>query len=201
MSPYPCSNCRHDVGQRLPVTRVPQQLHGVRDDGLVSVDVSLATGRGHCIAEPPETRYRIVLDHLVDVHHLETVVQIPTQQGRCEQYLITTITANEHALRSRHDVVLVGVSAHERTEILAYQTDVLEHGLHLGKVLTQFFRYANVALDHAEHGSGTHAAQDLLRRHRPPRVSTSRKCNIHTLFLRPDLVSSLSTRNPTARRP
>ena len=171
-----------NVGDGLSVARVPQQLHGVRDDGLVSVDVSLATGRGHGIAEPSETRYRIVLDDLVDVHHLETVVQIPSQQGRCEQYIIATITAHKHALRSRHDFVLVGVSAHERTEILAYQTDVLEHGLHLGKVLTQFFRYANVALDHAEHGSGTHAAQDLLRRHCPPRVSASGKCSIQSLF-------------------
>ena len=142
----------------LSVVRVPQQLHAVRDDGLVSVNVSLATSRGHCIAEPPETRNRIVLDDLIDVRHLETVVQIPSQQGRCEQYLIASITAHEHAPRSRQHVVLVGVSAYERTEIVARQTDVLEHGLHLGKVLTHFIQYANVALDHAEHGSGTHAA-------------------------------------------
>ena len=105
------------VGDGLSVARVPQQLHGVRDDGLVSVDVSLATCRGHCIAEPLETRNRIILDDLVDVHHLELVVQIPTQQGRYEQYLIASITAHEHAPRSRHDVVLFGISAHERSEI------------------------------------------------------------------------------------
>ena len=128
------------VGDGLSVARVPQQLHGVRDDGLVSVDVSLATGRGHCIAEPLETRNRIVLDDLVDVRHLESVVQIPSQQGRCEQYLITSITAHEHAPRSRHDAVLFGVSAHERSEIVARHTDVLEHGLHLGKVLTQLIK-------------------------------------------------------------
>ena len=64
------------VGDSLSVTRVPQQLHGVRDDGLVWVDVSLAPGRGYCIAKPPEARNRIVLDDLVDMRHLEAVVQI-----------------------------------------------------------------------------------------------------------------------------
>ena len=44
------------VGDGLSVTRVPQQLHGVCDDGLVRVDVSFASRRGHCLAEPPDTR-------------------------------------------------------------------------------------------------------------------------------------------------
>ena len=61
------------VGDGLPVTRVPQQLYGVRNDSLVRVDVSLATGRGHCIAEPPEAWNRIVLDDLVDERHFESV--------------------------------------------------------------------------------------------------------------------------------
>ena len=176
------------VGDGLSVARVPQQLHGVRDDGPVSVDVSLATGLGHGIAESLEARNRIVLDDLIDVQHLETVVQIPSQQGRGEQYLIAVITTHEHAPRSRHDVVRFGVSAHERTEILAHQMDVLEHGLHLGKVLAQFFRYANVTLDHTEHGSRAHIAQDLLRRHRPPNVSTSGKSSVQTPFY--DRISS-----------
>ena len=90
--------------------------------------------RGHCIAEPSEARNRIVLYDLVDVRLLETVVQIPSQQRRSEQDLIASITAHEHSPRSCHDVVLFGVSAHERSEIVACQTDVLEHGLHLGKV-------------------------------------------------------------------
>ena len=47
------------IGDGLPVARVPRQLHGVRDDGLVSVDVSLAPSRGHCIVEPPEARDRM----------------------------------------------------------------------------------------------------------------------------------------------
>ena len=63
----------------LPVARVPQQLHGVRDDGLVWVDVSLASSRGHCIAEQLEAQNRIVLDNLVDARHLEAVVQVPPQ--------------------------------------------------------------------------------------------------------------------------
>ena len=170
------------VGDGLTVTRVPQQLDGVCADGLVRVDVSFASRRGHCIAEPPEARDDgIVLNDLIHVRHLETVVHIPSQQRRGEQDLIASITTHEHASRSRHDVVLLGVSTHERSEIVACQTDVLEHGMHLGKVFAQCFRYAKVTLDQPEHGSGTHAAQDLLRRHRPSRVTSSRKCSIQTL--------------------
>ena len=130
------------------------------------MDVSLAPGCGHFIAEPPQARDRILLDDMVDVRHLETVVQIPSQHRRGEQDLIASITTHEHAPRSRHDVVLFGVSAHERSEIVACQTDVLEHGLHLGKVFAQCFRYAYITFDQTEHGSGTHAVQDLLRLHR-----------------------------------
>ena len=125
------------VGDGLSVKRVSQQLHGVSDDGLVRVDISLESRRGHCIAEPSEARDGIVLYDLVDVRHLETMVHIPSQQRRGEQDLIASITAHEHAPRSRHDVVLLGVSAHQRSEIVACQTDVLEHGLHLGKVFAQ----------------------------------------------------------------
>ena len=102
------------VGDGLPVTRVPQQLHGVHVDGLVWVDVSLAPGRGQCIAEPSEAWDRIVFDDLVYVSHLESVVQVPSQERRDEQYLIGAETTHNHAPRSRHDVVLFGVSAHER---------------------------------------------------------------------------------------
>ena len=73
------------VGDGLPVARVPQQLHGVRDDALVWVDVSLAPGGGHCISEPPKTRERIVLVDLLDMYHLESVVQVPSEEGRGEQ--------------------------------------------------------------------------------------------------------------------
>ena len=120
------------------------------------MDVSLALGRGHCIAEPSEAWNRIVLDDLVNVRHLEAMVQIPSQQRRGEQDIIASITAHKHAPRSRHDVVIFGVTAHERSEIVACQTDVLEHGLHLGKLFVQCFRYANVTLDQTEHVSGTH---------------------------------------------
>ena len=128
------------VGDGLSLTRDPQQLHGVRDDGLVWVDVSLAPGRGQCIAEPSEARDRIVFDDLVDMRHLESVVQVPSQQGCGEEDLITAETTHEHASRNRHDVVLFGVSTHERAEIFARQIDVLEHGLHLGTVRPQCFR-------------------------------------------------------------
>ena len=102
-------------------------------------------------SKPPEARDRIVFDDLEDVRHLESVVQVPLHHGRGEQDLIASITAHEHASRSRHDVVFFGVSAHERTEIVACQTDVLEHGLHLGKVRAQFFRYAKIAFDQFRH--------------------------------------------------
>ena len=80
--------------------------------------------------------FRIVLDDLVDARHLESVVQVSSQEGRGEQDLIASITAHDNAPQTRHDVVFFGVSAHERTDIVARQTDVLEHGLHLGKVRT-----------------------------------------------------------------
>ena len=86
------------VGDGLSVTRVPQQLHVVCDDGLVRVDVSLASRRGHCIAEPTEARDGIVLNDLVQVRHLETVVHIPSQQRRAEQDLIASITAHEQCV-------------------------------------------------------------------------------------------------------
>ena len=122
------------VGYGLPVTRVPQQLHGVCNDGLVRVDVSLSSGRGHSVAEPPEAWDGDVLDDLVDTRHLESVFQVPSQERRGEQNLVAVETAHEHAPRSRHDVVYFGVSAHERSEIVADQTDVFKHRLRFGKM-------------------------------------------------------------------
>ena len=133
-----------------------------------AVDTASPNRLKHCTGSYSTTRYTC---------HLETVVHIPSQQWRGDQDLITSITAHEHASRSRHDVVLLGVSAHERSEIVACQTDFLEHGVHLGKVFAQCFRYAKVTLDQTEH-----AAQDMLRRHRPSCVTSSRKYSIQTLF-------------------
>ena len=113
---------------------VPQQLHVVCDDGLVRVDVSLASGRGHSVAEPPGARDGGVLDDLIDARHLESVFHVPSREWRGEQYLVAVETAHEHAPRSRHDVVFFGVSAHDRSEIVAGQTDVFKHRLHFGKM-------------------------------------------------------------------
>ena len=68
------------VGDDLLVTRITQQFHSVRHDGFVCVGVSLASGGGHCVAEPTEARVRIVLDDLVDACDLESVVQILDQE-------------------------------------------------------------------------------------------------------------------------
>ena len=106
------------VGDCLPVARIPQQLHGVRDDGHVWMDISLAPGRRHCITEPPEARNHIVLDDLVDARHLEFVVQVPPQEGCGEKDLIASIYPHEHETQGRHDVPF-GVSAHERIAIVA----------------------------------------------------------------------------------
>ena len=122
------------VGDGLPVTRVPQQLHGFCDDGLVRVDISLATGRGHSVVEPSEARDGGVLDVLVDARHLESVFQVPSQEWRGEQYLVAVETAHEHTPRSRHDVVFFGISVHERSKIVAGQTDVFKHWLHFRKI-------------------------------------------------------------------
>ena len=51
-----------------------------------------AMGRGRCIAEPAEVRDNSVLDEVVDSRHLDSMVQVPTQQGRGEQDLIASIT-------------------------------------------------------------------------------------------------------------
>ena len=75
------------VGDGLPVARIPQQLHGVRDDGLVWMDVSLTPGSGHCIAEPPEARNRFVLDVLIDVRHLESVAMYHRKRGMASKIL------------------------------------------------------------------------------------------------------------------
>ena len=75
------------VGDGLPVALVPRQLRGVRDDGLVWVDVSLASGRGQCIAGPPEARDRSVLDNLKDSRHLESLVQVLSQEGVASKIL------------------------------------------------------------------------------------------------------------------
>ena len=93
------------VGDGLPVTRVPQQLHGVCDDGLVRVDVTLASGRGHSVAEPSEARDWGVLDDLVDARHLESVFQVPSQERRGEQYLIAVETS------MRRGVVMMACSS------------------------------------------------------------------------------------------
>ena len=59
------------MGDGLPVPRIPKEFHGVRDDGLVGVDVSLASGRRYCVTEPTEARVVFVLDELINMSHLE----------------------------------------------------------------------------------------------------------------------------------
>ena len=108
----------------LPVTRDPSNF-------MVSAMMALCgwtspSRRAVDTASPNRWKhgYGGVLDDLIDARHLQSVFQVPSQEWRGEQYLVATETAHEHAPRSRHDVVFFGVSAHERYEIVAGQTDV-----------------------------------------------------------------------------
>ena len=110
------------IGDCLPVTRVSQQLYGVCDDGLVRVDVSLASCRGHGVAEPPEARDGGVLDDLIDARQLQSLFQVPSRERRGEQYLVAVETAHEHAMRIRHDVVFFGVSEKCACNVIGAET-------------------------------------------------------------------------------
>ena len=105
--------------------------------------------------------------HLVHAIDYETVREVPSQQRCGEQELDAVKATHEHATRRRHDVVLFGVLPHERTYVVARHRRVLEDRLHLGKVILQMFRDANVAFDHAEQRTVDNCCDDLLLGHLP----------------------------------
>ena len=56
-----------DVGHRLSISRITEQFHGISNDSFIGVHITGTSSRGDGIAEVLETRFRFVLDDLVDV--------------------------------------------------------------------------------------------------------------------------------------
>ena len=59
-----------------------------------------------------EARVPFVLYNFVHMIHHEAVLQVPLEQWRDEQDLVTAIASNEHAAWHRHDVVIDGILLH-----------------------------------------------------------------------------------------
>ena len=95
-----------------------------------------------------------------------------------------------------NDAVFFGVSAHERTEIVARQTDVLEHGLYFCKVRTQCERRTRPYRTRCRHArrSGSAVTSSSTAR------AVAEEMQHPDTFLRHDRFSYLSNRIPTARR-
>ena len=171
-----------NVGDRLSISRITEQFHCVCNDGFFGVRVSSTSSGRYGFSEPLKAGVGFVLDDLVHAIHYETVREVPSQQWCSEQELLTVVTADEHATRRRHDVVLFGVLPHERTYVVARHRRVLEDRLHLGKVILQMFRDANVAFDHAEQRTVDNCCDDLLLRHLPFWTSRWSEETLHIRF-------------------
>ena len=137
-----------DVGDRLPIPGISKKFHRVYNDGFFGVSVSSASSGRYGFSEPLKAGVGFVLDDLVHAIHYETVRKVPYQQRCGEQELIATNATHEHATRRLHDVVFFSIMSHERTYVVSSDGHVLEHGLHLGKVMLQMFRDVYVAFYH-----------------------------------------------------
>ena len=65
----------------------------------------------------------------------------------------TTKATHKHDARFRENVMLFSIPTHEKSDVISSEYRVLEHRLHLGNVVLQFFREADVAFNHTEQGS------------------------------------------------
>ena len=61
-----------------------------------------------------------------------------------------SVSISQYDARLREDVMFFGILTHERSDVISSDARVFEHRLHFGKVVLQFFRDADVALDHTE---------------------------------------------------
>ena len=66
-----------DVCDGFSVRKVSQQLHGVGDDALVGIDVSIASGRGNRFTKVLEAWLRCILNDLVDTINDDPVRKVP----------------------------------------------------------------------------------------------------------------------------
>ena len=67
---------------------VAQKLEDLREQGLVLVGVTLAPVVRHLLHEPAEDLARLVVDGAVDRGELETVVEVPLQEGGVQEDLL-----------------------------------------------------------------------------------------------------------------
>ena len=56
-----------DVGHRLSISGITEQFNRIGNDGFIGIRITGTSGRGDGLAEVLETRFRFVLDDLVDV--------------------------------------------------------------------------------------------------------------------------------------
>ena len=72
----------------LAVGAVAQKLEDLREQGLVLVGVTLAPVVRHLLHEPLEDLARFVVDAAVHRGELETVVEVPLQEGGVQEDLL-----------------------------------------------------------------------------------------------------------------
>ena len=72
----------------LAVSAVAQKLEDLREQSLVLVGVALAPVVGHLLYEPAEDLARLVVDGAVDRGELETVGEVPMQEGSVQEDLL-----------------------------------------------------------------------------------------------------------------
>ena len=72
----------------LAVSAVAQELEHLSEKGLVLVGITLAPVVGHLLYKPLEDLSRLVVDGAVDSGQLETVVEVPMQEGCVQEDLL-----------------------------------------------------------------------------------------------------------------
>ena len=72
----------------LAVSAVPQELENLREQGLLLVRITLSPDVSHLLHEPLEDLARLVVDGSIDRGELETVVEVPLQEGGVQEDLL-----------------------------------------------------------------------------------------------------------------
>ena len=72
----------------LAVSTVPQELEHLREQGLLLVCVALSPIVSHLLHELLEDLARLVVDGAIDRSELETVVEVPLQEGGVQEDLL-----------------------------------------------------------------------------------------------------------------
>ena len=72
----------------LAIGAVTQKLEDLSEQGLVLVGITLAPVVRHLLHEPAEDLARLVVDAAVDRGELETVGEVPLQEGGVQENLL-----------------------------------------------------------------------------------------------------------------